>query len=79
MYFAFTFLFSLVYDTWKDKTVTQINTKQAGSTLEATNASTVQLVTTCKRTGEAVQLTLFLIKGQGKVIPLQVRCGPEGG
>jgi hypothetical protein len=45
----------------KDTTVTHINTKQAGSPDQVTNASTVQVATTCKRTGKAVQLNLFKI------------------
>ena len=68
-----------IYDTGKDTTVTQINTKRAGSPHQVKNASTVQLVTTCKRTRKAVELNLFLIKCKGKVIPLQARCDPEGG
>jgi hypothetical protein len=27
----------------------------------------------------SVLLVMFYIKGKGKVIPLQTRCGPEGG
>jgi hypothetical protein len=43
-----------VCDIEKDTTVTKINTKEAGSPHQVTNASTVQVVVTCKRKGKAV-------------------------